>query len=67
MEMACTTVSSDASYKNILTRTVVLVLKDEGFSLPTVPARRALETAEKLLSGVGISRISRHGEHLKMS
>lgn len=52
-EMACATVSSDGSYKNILTRAVALVLKDEGFSLPTVPARRALETAEKLLEWSG--------------
>ena len=47
--MACATVSSDGSYINILPRAVALVLKDEGFSLPTVPARRALETAVKLL------------------
>ena len=36
-------------HPEIVHSAVVLVLKDEGFSLPTVPAQMARQTAEKLL------------------
>ena len=35
-------------HPEIVHSAVVLVLKDEGFSLPTVPAQMARQTAEKL-------------------
>ena len=45
-EMACAKVSSNGSYNDIITRAVTLVLRDEEFSLPSVPARSAREKAE---------------------
>ena len=51
--MACAKVSSDVSYNKIFTRAGTLVLEDERFSLPSVSARRAGETVEKLLERSG--------------
>ena len=54
--MACSNETSGGSYNELLTHAVSLVLKDEGFFLPSLPARRARETAEKLLEWSGDSK-----------
>ena len=46
-DMACAKVSSDGSYNEILTRASTLILKDEGFSLPSVPAWKARKNGSK--------------------
>ena len=46
---------SGGSHHEMLYRAVSLVLKYEGFSLPSLPARRAREAAEKFLEWGGDS------------
>ena len=47
--MACSKEVSGSSHNELLHLAVSLVLKDDGFSLPSPPAQRARKTAESLL------------------
>ena len=47
--MAIASEKESLKHPEIVHLAVVLVLKDDGFSLPTAPAQMARKTAEKLL------------------